>query len=134
MVVLFDFPHSIGEYANCIGRTMRPGQRGGRVLAFLPEGRFWIAPELISLLEHCGQQVPAALAELNAQEQKFLAEVKQGMAELLEKGTVEALCGGSMEEKLWVLPSSMPSFRRCVLDVATFSGAGESWCMCWRTS
>lgn len=42
-VILFDFPSSIGEYANCIGRTSRPGQRGGRVYAFLPEGRFWIA-------------------------------------------------------------------------------------------
>jgi superfamily II DNA/RNA helicase len=50
-VFLFDFPNSIGDYANCIGRTARPGQRGGRVVAFLPEGRFWIAGELIALLE-----------------------------------------------------------------------------------
>lgn len=57
-VVLYDFPSSIGEYANCIGRTARPGQRGGRVYAFLPEGRFWIAGELIALLEHLeGEEV-----------------------------------------------------------------------------
>lgn len=53
-VLLFDFPGSIGDYANCIGRTARPGQRGGRVYAFLPEGRFWIAGELIALLEPLG--------------------------------------------------------------------------------
>ena len=50
-MLLFDFPGCIGDYANCIGRTQRPGQRGGRVYAFLPEGRFWIAGELIALLE-----------------------------------------------------------------------------------
>ena len=56
-VFLFDFPNSIGDYANCIGRTARPGQRGGRVVAFLPEGRFWIAGELIALLEQLGWQL-----------------------------------------------------------------------------
>ncbi|CAK9093792.1 unnamed protein product [Durusdinium trenchii] len=115
-VILFDFPSSIGEYANCIGRTSRPGQRGGRVYAFLPEGRFWIAGELIALLEHCGQKVPDALAEQHAQDQKFLSDVKAGMLQLLNQGSLQSdsLCAGEYdaEQKVWTLPSSIPSYRR----------------------
>ncbi|CAJ1353012.1 unnamed protein product [Effrenium voratum] len=116
-IVLFDFPSSIGDYANCIGRTARPGQKGGRVYAFLPEGRFWIAGELIALLEHCGQKVPKALTEQNDQDQKYLSEMQASMLQLQnDKDNFKPpqLCGGEFnaETKVWKLPSKTPSYRR----------------------
>ncbi|CAE7738981.1 DBP2 [Symbiodinium sp. CCMP2592] len=116
-VVLFDFPANIGEYANCIGRTSRPGQKEGRVYAFLPEGRFWIAGELIQLLEHCGQQVPQDLQDLSSQDAAFMAEVKAAMQQLLAgELSPESLPQGQgtydPASQVWTLPASIPSYRR----------------------
>mmetsp|Transcript_11396 Transcript_11396/g.21539 ORF Transcript_11396/g.21539 Transcript_11396/m.21539 type:complete len:697 (-) Transcript_11396:8-2098(-) len=114
-VVLFDFPPNIGEYANCIGRTCRPGQGCGRVYAFLPEGRFWIAGELIRLLEHCKQTVPESLQKMYDEDTAFMAGVKAGMQQLLAgEVDAESLPDGRFnpETKVWTLPSDIPSYRR----------------------
>ena len=114
-VILFDFPASMGEYANCIGRTCRPGQKEGRVYAFLPEGRFWIAGELIRLLEHCQQRVPQTLQDLYSQDCVFMAKMQASMQQVLA-GDVSAdlLPEGTFDErtKVWTLPVSIPSYRR----------------------
>eukprot|EP00931_Biecheleriopsis_adriatica_P117110 TRINITY_DN9265_c0_g1_i1.p1 TRINITY_DN9265_c0_g1~~TRINITY_DN9265_c0_g1_i1.p1 ORF type:complete len:723 (-),score=147.39 TRINITY_DN9265_c0_g1_i1:7-1893(-) len=140
VVLLFDFPRTIGDYANCIGRTSRPGQSTGRAVAFLPEGRFWIAGELIALMEHSGREVPKSLRELHDEDQKFLAEIRTGMLELLDedKGSLAPglTCGGDFdpERRVWMLPETLPSYRRKLLHMMAdelnvphvSSGQGES--------
>eukprot|EP00927_Polykrikos_kofoidii_P049105 TRINITY_DN43231_c0_g1_i1.p1 TRINITY_DN43231_c0_g1~~TRINITY_DN43231_c0_g1_i1.p1 ORF type:complete len:734 (+),score=116.46 TRINITY_DN43231_c0_g1_i1:62-2203(+) len=121
VIILFDFPPTIQDYAHCIGRTKRPGQRGGRVVAFLPEMRFWIARELVSLMEQCEQQVPSALSDLVAQDQAFLDGCRAAMQGLKDgKGEVdEGLFHGEFDgdHGVWSLPASMPSYRRKLLHM-----------------
>ncbi|CAE8595783.1 unnamed protein product [Polarella glacialis] len=123
-VLLFDFPNNIREYANCIGRTARPGQRGlGRAVSFLPEGRFWIAGELIAMLDHCGQLVPEPLRRQHSDDAGFVAEMRAAMQKLLqpEAAAGDALphvqCGGDFDaaKGVWILPASLPSYRRKLL-------------------
>ena len=113
-VLLFDFPSNMGEYANCIGRTSRPGQKPGRVYGFLPEGRFWIAGELIQLLERCEQQVSPALQDLHSQDAAFMAQMKATMQEILAGAPPSDLPAGTYDERsqIWTLPPSIPSYRR----------------------
>jgi len=81
-VLLFDFPRSIVEYIHCIGRTMRPGQRAGRAVAFMPEMRCWMAGELLLLLQRCGQPAPPPLEELVARDKAFLNECRTALSRL----------------------------------------------------
>lgn len=120
-VLLFDFPNNIKDYAHCIGRTARPGQDAGRAISFLPEHRFWITSELISLLEHCKQSVPQTLLDQYREDRNFVKEIRCGMCELLNGGP-EA--GGEIRSYsgdfdaaagVWVLPASLPSYRRKLL-------------------
>lgn len=142
-VLLFDFPFTIKEYAHCIGRTSRPSQKAGRSVAFVPEMRFWIARELKSMLEHCGQPVPQELEDLIAEDRAFVEECRGGMLRLHdgkapiagaplpedkapedagdepgdgEKGGTVA-CGGDFDSErgVWILPPSLPSYRRKLL-------------------
>ncbi|CAK0851589.1 unnamed protein product, partial [Prorocentrum cordatum] len=83
-VLLFDFPFTIKEYAHCIGRTSRPSQKAGRSVAFVPEMRFWIARELKSMLEHCGQPTPQELEDLINEDRAFVEECRGGMLRLRE--------------------------------------------------
>jgi len=120
-VILFDFPHNIGSYVHCIGRTARPGQRAGRVLAFLPEMRFWIAKELVELLDAIGVKVPEELRTLISDDRRFLAECREAMT-LLSEGKDppsdnNSFCGGDFDRHagLWILPAHVPSYRRKLL-------------------
>lgn len=119
VVVLFDFPPTIKEYAHCIGRTARPGQRAGRAVAFLPEMRFWIARELASLMEQCEQPVPEALSKLIDEDQTFLDACRAAMQGLKDgRGVAEdGLCGGDFDADhgVWTLTAALPSYRRRLL-------------------
>lgn len=121
VVLLFDFPPTIKDYAHCIGRTGRPGQQAGRVVAFLPEMRFWIARELSALLQHCKQPVPRELEDLIDGDRRFLVECRQAMVLVREGSEVppEAACGGDWDasREVWVLPSALPSYRRKLLHM-----------------
>jgi len=127
-VLLFDFPQTIKDYAHCIGRTGRPGQLAGRALSFLPEMRFWIARELVQLLEHCGQPVPHELADLIAKDDAFLADCREAMLQLRDgappmgrsqqqRSGGGAACGGDFDagSGVWVLPPSLLSYQRKLL-------------------
>merc|ERR1711908_9640 len=78
-VLLLDFPRNIKEYCHCIGRTARPGQLHGRVVSFLPEIKFWLARELVTVLEHSGQDVPKDLQSLVDKDHTFETECREGM-------------------------------------------------------
>jgi len=132
-VVLFDFPFSILEYTHCIGRTMRPGHSLGRVVAFLPEVRFWIAQELQELLRRCGQAVPEALSNLVVNNASFIVQcnaamlrLKSGLppwpelSELAVMSCVDDILSdvrGEFDPSicLWTLSASLPSYRRRLL-------------------
>eukprot|EP00747_Dinoflagellata_sp_TGD_P208313 gnl/TRDRNA2_/TRDRNA2_81816_c0_seq1.p1 gnl/TRDRNA2_/TRDRNA2_81816_c0~~gnl/TRDRNA2_/TRDRNA2_81816_c0_seq1.p1 ORF type:complete len:651 (+),score=87.71 gnl/TRDRNA2_/TRDRNA2_81816_c0_seq1:84-2036(+) len=119
VVLLFDFPSTILDYAHCIGRTMRPGQVAGRAVAFLPEGRYWIARELVAILQQCGQKVPENLVDLVDADQVFLEECRDGMARM-KAGEAPCAPGDNRgeydaERCLWTLQPSVPSYRRKLL-------------------
>lgn len=121
-VVLYDFPRSMTEYIHCIGRTHRPGQRAGRAVVFMQEMRFWMAGELLELLQRCSQEVPQPLKELVEDDTSFLQECRMAMSRLKGGLTpwpegIASSClqiTGSYEEErhLWSLPQSLPSYRR----------------------
>lgn len=124
VVLLFDFPSTLKDYAHCIGRTQRPGHRAGRVVAFLPELRFWIGRELAALLEHCGQKVPRELDELIVEDRAFCECVREAMVRMrdgqppwLEDGPGPLHCRGDFDvaRKVWLLPAHLPSYRRKLL-------------------
>lgn len=119
-VVLFDVPPTIKDYAHCIGRTRRPGQRGGRAVVFLPETRFWIARELADLVRNCNQPVPEELSALIDRDRAFLVEVRHGMLQLKDGADptlVGGVCDGSYDDAqgVWTLQATLPSYQRKLL-------------------
>jgi len=128
-VLLYDFPPTIKDYAHCIGRTQRPGHRSGRAIAFVPQMRFWIARELASLLEHCGQPVPEGLDSLIFEDKRFLEDCREAMLRMREglapcpEGNIgseesrAAFGDGDFNSKrgVWRLPADLPSYRRKLL-------------------
>eukprot|EP00928_Gymnodinium_smaydae_P038433 TRINITY_DN26519_c0_g10_i1.p1 TRINITY_DN26519_c0_g10~~TRINITY_DN26519_c0_g10_i1.p1 ORF type:complete len:663 (-),score=69.06 TRINITY_DN26519_c0_g10_i1:141-2129(-) len=135
VVLLFDFPPTIVEYIHCIGRTMRPGQKPGRAVAFLSELRYWIAGELMTLIERCGQSSPESLRTLVDRDalflrtcQTYMQRLKHGkepwdaakneIGEDTNNGeiNVDGTCGMFDSEKhVWILPPCLPSYRRRLL-------------------
>jgi hypothetical protein len=100
--------------------------------------RFWIARELKSMLEHCGQPVPQELSDLILEDTAFIRECRMAMTRLLdgkvpttdvlaedkapedtgeEPADVEIALGGDFDAELgvWILPGSIPSYRRKLL-------------------
>jgi len=121
-VLLLDFPRNIKDYCHCIGRTARPGQLDGRAVAFLPETKFWLAKELVAVLEHSGQEVPRELQELVDKDQDFETQCREGMIRLRYDESplldeAQGACGGDFdaEHGLWTLPATLPSYRRKLL-------------------
>lgn len=124
-VFVLDFPPSIMEYIHCIGRTWRPCQAtgSGRVMTLLPELRFWMAQELLQLIERCRQEVPADLRRLVDANAAFLAQHRRAMAKLREGGrpwqrAEDSICEmGNFDDRTacWTLPPSLSSFQRRLL-------------------
>jgi len=120
VVLLFDFPPTIKDYAHCIGRTHRPGQRSGRVVAFIPEMRFWIARELVSLLTHCGQPVPRQLEDLVHDDITFIEDCRAAMLRMRDGQSPCPEAGSDLgdfdtDRGVWRLPPALPSYRRKLL-------------------
>lgn len=117
-VIIFEFPPTVVDYVHAIGRTMRPGQRGGRAVSFLPEFCFWAVPELIEIFKNCGQEVPASLRKQNEEDEQFLNLCRSALCSL-EAGSLQQDGAplGSVDGDLWTLPSDIPSYRRRLLHV-----------------
>lgn len=123
VVLLFDFPRTIRDYAHCIGRTARPGQLSGRAVSFLPEMRFWIARELVALMENSGQQVPGELRSLVDDDKLFVAGCRNAMLKVqageppspVDAPGCAGLTSSYTAAGLWTLPASVPSYRRKLL-------------------
>merc|ERR1712192_7985 len=88
------------------------------------ETKFWLARELIGVLEQSSQDVPQELRDLVDRDSTFENECKEGMLRLkfLESPLVNsegypATCGGDFdsEKGLWILPPTLPSYRRKLL-------------------
>ncbi|XP_019118297.2 putative ATP-dependent RNA helicase DDX43 [Larimichthys crocea] len=56
----YDFPRNIEEYVHRVGRTGRAG-RSGAAVTLVTRDNWRMAPELISILERAGQEVPQDL-------------------------------------------------------------------------
>jgi len=124
VVLLYDFPLTLSDYIHCIGRTQRPGQESGRCVAFLPEFRFWMAPELQELLMRSGQPVPLELEELIKEDGSFRDYCQSAMSRMRRnlpphpegQRPPDYLEGQyNPDLKVWILPGELPSYRRRIL-------------------
>uniref|UniRef100_A0A7S2F844 Helicase C-terminal domain-containing protein n=1 Tax=Alexandrium andersonii TaxID=327968 RepID=A0A7S2F844_9DINO len=126
-VILFDFPMTMMEYIHCIGRTHRGRQKDGRAVVFMSEGRFWMAGELLALLERCNQSIPEDLKELVDNNEALLRECRQAMLLLKNgdsplsafrdagTGTASSFNMGSLfdaDKRLWSLPPDVTRYQR----------------------
>ncbi|XP_074503247.1 putative ATP-dependent RNA helicase DDX43 isoform X1 [Sebastes fasciatus] len=69
----YDFPRNIEEYVHRVGRTGRAGRSGASVTLITREN--WrMAPELISILERAGQEVPEELVLMAERYEKHKKE------------------------------------------------------------
>lgn len=69
----FDFPRNIEEYVHRVGRTGRAG-RSGAAVTLVTRDNWKMAPELISILERAGQEVPVDLVMMAERYEKHKKE------------------------------------------------------------
>ncbi|XP_035982518.1 probable ATP-dependent RNA helicase DDX43 isoform X2 [Fundulus heteroclitus] len=69
----YDFPRNIEEYVHRVGRTGRAG-RSGAAITLLTRDNWRMAPELISILERAGQDVPEELVLMAERYEKHKKE------------------------------------------------------------
>ncbi|KAM4729214.1 putative ATP-dependent RNA helicase DDX43 [Anableps anableps] len=69
----YDFPRNIEEYVHRVGRTGRAG-RAGAAITLLTRDNWRMAPELISILERAGQDVPEELVLMAERYEKHKRE------------------------------------------------------------
>ncbi|XP_067369856.1 probable ATP-dependent RNA helicase DDX43 isoform X1 [Channa argus] len=69
----YDFPRNIEEYVHRVGRTGRAG-RSGAAVTLVTRENWRMAPELISILERAGQEVPEELVLMAERYEKHKRE------------------------------------------------------------
>ncbi|XP_037542963.1 probable ATP-dependent RNA helicase DDX43 [Nematolebias whitei] len=69
----YDFPRNIEEYVHRVGRTGRAG-RSGAAITLITRENWRMAPELISILERAGQDVPEELVLMAERYEKHKRE------------------------------------------------------------
>ncbi|KAK2824554.1 hypothetical protein Q5P01_021729 [Channa striata] len=69
----YDFPRNIEEYVHRVGRTGRAG-RSGAAVTLVTRENWRMAPELISILERAGQEVPEELVLMAERYEKHKSE------------------------------------------------------------
>jgi len=85
-VINYDLPEDIDLYVHKVGRTARVGNPGTAVSFFCPDTDFKLAPDLVRVLNDCGQPVP-----------EFISDAAAGAASYIGGAVDTGAVGGNTE-------------------------------------